>query len=94
MKKQLIALALSAGLSAISLPAFAEQDQLPEKKQPVKMTEEQMDSVTAGLIAIGLHVRNNSVTSVHTFASGRRSIAAASVYTRSSQVVGLTLFAF
>ena len=48
MKKQLTALTLAAALCGISSPAFANLDQLTEKTQPVKMTEQQLDDVTAG----------------------------------------------
>lgn len=93
MKKQLIALTFAVGLSAVSLPAFAEQGQPTEKKEPVKMTDQEMDDVTAGLVALKLSVRNASATSASSFAAGR-GIAAASVHTRSSQSVRLTLIAF
>lgn len=93
MKKQLIALALAAGLSAVSLPAFAEQDQPTEKKQPVKMTDQEMDNVTAGLVALQLSVRSATVASARSFAAGG-AIAAASAFTASRQSIGLTLIAF
>ena len=68
---------------------------MPERQQPVKMTEEQMDEVTAGLIAIGLKVRSSSVSSANAFAAGGRgSVAKASAYSRSSQSVRLTLIGF
>ena len=89
MKKQLIALTLALGLGSTSIPAFAGQDEIGERKQPVKMTDQQMDDVTAGAVAIGLTVRNS------TAAAGRgRSAAAASAYSRSNSVVRLTLIAF
>ena len=93
MKKQLIALTFAVGLSAVSLPAFAEQGQPTEKKEPVKMTDQEMDNVTAGLVALNLSVRSASATSARSFAAGR-GIAAASVYSRSRQSIGLTLIAF
>ena len=56
MKKQVTVLALAAGLSTFSLPAFAEQDEA--NRQTVnKMTEEQMDEVTAGLFVKKLIVK-------------------------------------
>jgi|SwirhisoilCB2_FD_contig_31_26162475_length_350_multi_48_in_0_out_0_1 hypothetical protein len=92
MKKQLIALTLAAGLSAVSLPAFAEQDQPVEKKQPVKMTEQEMDNVTAGLVALQLSVQSASVASAFSFTAG--GAAAASAFTASRQSIGLALIAF
>lgn len=96
MKKQLIALTLALGVCSTSIPAFAGQDELGEKKQPVKMTDQQMDDVTAGAIAIGLTVRNSSASGARSFAAaGRgRSVAAASAYSRSNSVVRLNLIAF
>ena len=96
MKKQLIALTLALGLGSISIPAFAGQDELGDRKQPVKMTDQQMDDVTAGAIVIGLSVRNASASGASSFAAaGRgRSVAAASAYSRSRSSVRLTLIAF
>jgi hypothetical protein len=96
MKKQLIALTLALGLGSTSIPAFAGQDELGEKKQPVKMTDQQMDDVTAGAIAIGLSVRNSSAAGARSFAAAGRgsSVAAASAYSRSNSSVRLTLIAF
>lgn len=66
MRKSLIALTLAAGLSAISLPAFAEQNQPTEKKQPVRMTDQQMDDVTAGaLVNVVTNLRNTRRTTVN-----------------------------
>lgn len=96
MKKQLIALTLALGLGSTSIPAFAGQDELGDRKQPVKMTDQQMDDVTAGAIVIGLSVRNSSASGASSFAAaGRgRSVAAASAYSRSRSSVRLTLIAF
>jgi hypothetical protein len=44
MKKELTVFALAAGLTSFSLPAFAEQDEATETRQPVKMTEQQLDA--------------------------------------------------
>jgi hypothetical protein len=80
MKKQLTVLTLAAGLSAISVPAFANLDQPTEKTQPVRMTEQQLDDVTAGalvkVVTILRNVRNTDVdidvnTSVLTVASSK-----------------------
>ena len=43
MKKELMVFALAAGLTSFSPPPFAEQDGAPETRQPVKMTEQQLD---------------------------------------------------
>jgi hypothetical protein len=95
MKKQLIALTLALGLGSASIPAFAGDDDLGDKKQPVKMTDQQMDDVTAGAILIGLSVRNSSASGAQSFAaSGSGSVAAASAYSRSRSSVRLTLIAF
>jgi hypothetical protein len=96
MKKQLIALTLALGLGSISIPAFAGQDELGDTKQPVKMTDQQMDEVTAGAILISLSVRNASASGASSFAAaGRgRSVAAASAYSQSRSSVRLTLIAF
>ena len=47
MKKQLAVFALAIGFAS-SAPAFADDKEATAKKQPVKMTETQMDQVTAG----------------------------------------------
>ena len=65
MIKQLTALTLAAGLCGISSPAFANLDQLIEKTQPVKMTEQQLDDVTAGaLVKVVTNLRNVRNTDV------------------------------
>jgi hypothetical protein len=80
MKKQLTALTLAAALCGISSPAFANLDQPTEKTQPVKMTEQQLDDVTAGaLVNVVTRLRNvrNTIvdidvdTTVLTFASSK-----------------------
>ncbi len=80
MKKQLTALTLAAALCGISSPAFANLDQLTEKTQPVKLTEQQLDDVTAGaLVNVVTRLRNvrNTIvdidvnTAVLTFASSK-----------------------
>ena len=45
MKKELTVFALAAGLTSFSLPGFAEQDEATETRQPVKMTEQQLNDV-------------------------------------------------
>ena len=47
MKKELAVCALVLGLGATA-PSFAKEDKLAEKKQPVKMTEQQLDNVAGG----------------------------------------------
>ena len=95
MKKQLVALMLALGLGSASIPAFAGQDEPGERKQPVKMTDHEMDEVTAGAIVIGLSVRNSSASGARSFAAaGGGSVAAASAYSRSNSSVRLTLIAF
>jgi hypothetical protein len=80
MKKQLTALTLAAALCGISSPAFANLDQPTEKTQPVRMTEQQLDDVTAGaLVNVVTRLRNvrNTIvdidvdTSVLTLASSK-----------------------
>jgi hypothetical protein len=79
MKKQLTALTLAAALCGISSPAFANLDQLTDKT-PVKLTEQQLDDVTAGaLVNVVTRLRNvrNTIvdidvdTAVLTFASSK-----------------------
>ena len=43
MKKELMVFALAAGLTSFSLAAFAEQHEATKTRQPVKMTEQQLD---------------------------------------------------
>jgi hypothetical protein len=43
MKKELTVFALAAGLTSFSLAAFAQQDEATKTRQPVKMTEQQLD---------------------------------------------------
>jgi hypothetical protein len=43
MKKELAVFALVAGLTSLSLPSFAEQDEATKTRQPAKMTEQQLD---------------------------------------------------
>ena len=43
MKKELTVFALAAGLISFSFPPFAQPDGAPETRQPVKMTEQQLD---------------------------------------------------
>jgi hypothetical protein len=65
MKKQLTALTLAAALCGISSPAFANLDQPTEKTQPVKMTAQQLDDVTAGaLVKVVTNLRNVRNTDV------------------------------
>ena len=47
MKKHIAVCALVLGLGATA-PAFATENKTLEKKQPVKMTEEQLDKVAGG----------------------------------------------
>ena len=93
MKKQLMALAFAVGLSAVSLPAFAEQGQPSEKKQPVKMSEQEMDSITAGLLAIQLSARSYSTNSARSFVAGP-GIASASAFSRSGQSLRISVLVF
>jgi hypothetical protein len=53
MKKELALFTLALGLAATA-PAFAGEEKITPKKQPVKMTETQMDKVTAGARQEGL----------------------------------------
>lgn len=65
MKKQLTALTLAAGLSAISFPAFASLDEPTDKTEPVRMTDQQLDEITAGaLINVVTRLRNVQFTDV------------------------------
>jgi hypothetical protein len=43
MKKGLTVFALAAGLNSFSLPAFTGQEEATKTRQPVKMTEQQLD---------------------------------------------------
>lgn len=43
MKKELTVFALATGLTSFSLATFAEQDEATKTRQPVKMTEQQLD---------------------------------------------------
>jgi hypothetical protein len=52
MKKELAVFALALGLASTA-PAFAGGEKITPKKHPVKMTDDQMDKVTAGQINIG-----------------------------------------
>ena len=51
MKRQIAVCALVLGLGATT-QAFATDNKVTDKKQPVKMTEQQLDNVTGGLIPI------------------------------------------
>ena len=95
MKKQLIALTLALGVGS-TIPAFGGDNDLGERKQPVKMTDQQMDDVTAGAILIGLSVRNSSSAGAGSFAAAGSggSVAAASAYSRTKSSVRLSLIAF
>jgi hypothetical protein len=58
MKKQLIALALAVGLGSMSTPAFAGQGDI-DTNRPVKLTDQEMDNVTAGeLVLVALSFSN------------------------------------
>ena len=51
MKKELAAFTLALGLASTA-PAFAGGEKITAKKQPVKMTEQQLDNVAGGLITL------------------------------------------
>jgi len=59
MKKDIAVFALVLGLGATA-PAFAGGEKIAEKKQPVKMTEQQLDKVAGGQL-IEVDVRNNEI---------------------------------
>lgn len=68
MKKELAVFTLAIGLASTA-PAFAGGEKVTAKKQPVKMTEQQLDRVTAaghhsGLITIEVE-RNEIVKNVN-----------------------------
>jgi hypothetical protein len=66
MKKELAVFTLALGLASTA-PAFAGEEKITPKKQPVKMTEQQLDKVAGGLVNVVLvafdvvDIRNNEV---------------------------------